>query len=80
MREAGTVCKRASATWCTTPEAHSREYKVRGLAPCWILAESIPPEIRSKCLILLCGEVAKRLTAPVLKDVRPLGLFPPRFQ
>jgi hypothetical protein len=70
MREAGTVCKRASATWCTTPEAHSREYKVRGLAPCWILAESIPPESD-----FVRGEVAKRLTEQVLKDVRPTGHF-----
>ena len=41
---------------------------------CWILAGYIPPEIRSKCLILLCGEVAKRLTAPVLKTGRVQAL------
>jgi hypothetical protein len=45
-----------------------------------ILAGTVPREIRSKRLISLCGEVVKRLTAAVLKVVRPLGEISPRFQ
>jgi hypothetical protein len=45
-----------------------------------ILAGTAPREIRSSRPIRLRGEVAKRLTAPVLKDVRPTGHFSPRFQ
>ena len=69
----------ACASCCAAPEDHSRESGVCGVALCWILAGYTRPEIRSNCLILLYGEVAKRLTAPVLKDVRPLGEISPRF-
>ncbi len=79
MQAAERARARTSANRCAAPEDHSRESGVRGIAPCWILAGYIPPEIRSNCPILLCGEVAERSKAAVLKVVRALGEFSPRF-
>jgi len=57
LRRGGSECERLRA----------RGAGVRGVAPRWILAGYIPREIGSNGPIPLCGEVAERLKAAVLK-------------